>query len=246
MIRALIIDDESHIREDIKSNINHSFSEHLTIVGEATNVKEGKEQIEKLLPDIIFLDIYFPDGTGFDILSQVIYKDFDLIFITGFDNHAIKAIKVGALDYILKPIDDDEFKNAVFKVIRNNKKQKSLKSLIDKSNDYFLDTKKKRIILKTSNTIYTVYEDDILYCKSDGSYTTLYILTSEKILVSKSIKNIQELLSNAIFIRCHQSYLVNKNHVRKYDLRGSLILFTNDKIPVSGRLKEATIKKVFG
>lgn len=246
MIRALIIDDESHIREDIKYNINHMFSEHLTIVGEATNVKDGIEQIDFFLPDIVFLDIYLPDGTGFDIMSKIKFKDFALIFIAGFDNLAIQAIKVGALDYILKPIDDDEFKIAIFKAIKINKKEKFFKKLIDVSNNYFINSKKKRIVLKTLDTIYTVCEDDILYCKSDGSYTTLYTLESEKILVSKSIKNIQELLSDAIFIRCHQSYLVNKNHVRKYNQQGSLILFTNDKIPVSGRLKEASLEKIFG
>lgn len=245
MIRALIIDDELHIREDIRENICHSFSEHLTIVGEAASVQEGIEQIEKLLPDIVFLDIHLPDGTGFDILSKINYKEFDLIFITGFDHLAIKAIKVGALDYILKPIDDDEFKTAVFKAIKHSKKEKFLEKLIDVSKDYFDGAKKKRIVLKTSDTIYTICEDDILYCKSDGSYTTIYIHDSEKILASKSIKTIQELLSDSIFIRCHQSYLVNKEYVRKYDLKGSLILSTNHKVPVSGRLKDASLKRIF-
>jgi len=245
MIRALIIDDESHIREDIRDNINNSFNEHITIVGEAITVKEGIEEIEKHLPDIVFLDIHLPDGTGFDIMSKVNFKDFALIFITGFDNLAIQAIKVGALDYILKPIDDDEFKTAVFKAIKNTKKDKYLEKLIDVSNDYFIGAKKKRIVLKTLDTIYTVNEDDILYCKSDGSYTTFHMLDSEKILVSKSLKNIQELLSDSVFIRCHQSYLVNKNYVRKYDLKGLFVLSTNDKIPVSGRLKDASLKRIF-
>ena len=245
MIRALIIDDETHIREDIKDNLNTSFSEYLTVVGEATTVQEGVEQIDKLLPDMVFLDIHLPDGTGFDIISKSNFKDFNLIFITGFDNHAIKAIKVGALDYILKPIDDDELNTAVFKIIKSSKKEKYLEKLIDISNDYFVGAKKKRVVLKTFDTIYTVCEDEILYCKSDGSYTTFHMLDSENILVSKSLKNIQELLSNTVFIRCHQSYLVNKNYVRKYDLRGSLILSTNNKVPVSGRLKDASLKRIF-
>ena len=102
MIRALIIDDEAHIRKDIRSRVEDHFSKDIVIIGEAESVETGLIAIDKYEPHLLFLDVHLIDGTGFDVLTQTTYKDFDVIFVTGFDDHAIKAIKVGALDYILK------------------------------------------------------------------------------------------------------------------------------------------------
>lgn len=245
MINALIIDDELEIRNEIRSKIALYFSREINIIEEADSVASSLALIEKFQPDLLFLDIHLSDGAGFDILTQSTYKDFHLIFITGFDQHAIKAIKVGALDYILKPIDEEEFKEAVSKAIQNSAEEKHLTKLAEISNEYFKGVQKKRVVVKTTNTVYAIYEDDILYCKSDGNYTTFYTNSHEKIVASKPLKKIVEVLSEDIFIRCHQSYLVNKKHVVKYKKNGVLILQDDTQIPVSSRRQEYVLKKIF-
>ena len=217
MVRVIIIDDEAPIREDVRAKLEEHFSKEIVIVAEAESVETGKKAVEKFEPQLLFLDINMGDGTGFDLIDQSSYKKFDVIFVTGFDNHAIKAVKVGALDYILKPVEDEEFIEAVEKAIERKESENHLEKLIEVSNEYFKGASKKRVILKTADTVYAIYEDDILYCRSDGNYTTFYTQQMEKIVVSKSIKKIEEILTENEFIRCHQSYIVNKKHVLKYN-----------------------------
>lgn len=246
MINVIIIDDEAHIRADIRAKVETYFKSKITILSEAGSVEAAVLALEGHKPDLVFMDVHLGDGTGFDILKRSKFKKFDLIFITGFDNHAIKAIRVGALDYILKPIDDDEFKDAVFKALEHDDTEHQLERLIEVSSEFFSGAKDKRIILKTADTVYAVYENDIIYCRSDGNYTTFYTQQLEKIVVSKSIKKVEDILSEDIFIRCHQSYIVNKKHVLKYNKNGVLIVNLDFKVPVSSRRKDYTLKKIFG
>ncbi len=245
MIKAILIDDEAHVRSDVAKKIATNFNDKITIIAEANSVATAKKTIEEKKPDLIFLDVDLGDGTGFDVLKNTLYKDFEVIFITGYDKHALKAIKVGALDYILKPIDEIEFVEAVNKAIENKNKESHLEKLIEISSEYFSGTKNKRVILKTTDSVYAIYEDDIFYCKSDGNYTTFFTTQQDKIVVSKPIKKIEEILTETIFIRCHQSYIVNKKQVVKYSKQGYLILNSDIKVPVSSRRKEYTLKKIF-
>ncbi|GAB5399007.1 MAG: LytTR family DNA-binding domain-containing protein [Aureisphaera sp.] len=245
MIKALLIDDEAFVREEIREMVNNYFGNEILVVAEANGVAEGLAAIQNHQPDLLFLDINMGDGTGFDLLKQCATKNFDVVFITGFDQHAIKAIKVGALDYILKPVDEDEFKMAVQKAIDNYQKDNNLEKLIEISSEYFRGVEKKRVILKTSDTVYAIYEDDIIYCRSDGNYTTFYTQQMEKIVVSKALKQIEEILSDDVFIRCHQSYIVNKKHVLKYSKQGVLVVNLDFKVPVSSRRKDYALKRIF-
>lgn len=245
MIKAIIIDDEKHIREDVRSKVVSHFAKEIAIMAEASSVEEALLAISTFEPDLLLLDVNLEDGTGFDVISKSEYTNFDVIFITGYDNHAIKAIKVGALDYILKPVDDDEFQQAVAKAIEDVRPKDELGKLIEVSNDYFKGVEKKRVILKTADTVYAIYEDDIIYCRSEGNYTTFYTLQLEKIVVSKPLKQIEEVLSENDFIRCHQSYIVNKKHVLKYNKQGVLIVHLDFKIPVSSRRRDYALKRIF-
>ncbi|MEL6811381.1 MAG: LytTR family DNA-binding domain-containing protein [Bacteroidota bacterium] len=245
MIKALLVDNEAHIREDIREKIEEFFPQEVVIVGEAESVATGLAAIDQFSPDLIFLDIHMDDGTGFDLINKSVNKNYEVIFITGFDHHAIKAIKVGALDYILKPVDDVEFREAVNKAIENHQKENNLEKLIEISSEYFKGVEKKRVILKTADTVYAIYEDDIIYCRSDGNYTTFYTQQLEKIVVSKPLKQIEEILSENVFIRCHQSYIVNKKHVLKYSKQGVLVVHMDFKVPVSSRRKDYALKKIF-
>ena len=246
MIKALIIDDEASVRNDLKQKVQNYFDRQIEIAAEAASVAEALLAIDIHKPDLLLLDIHLPDGSGFDLIEKSLYKDFEVIFITGFDTHAIKAIKVGALDYILKPVDPDELREAIEKVVKTSDKTQYIEKLIEVTNDYFKGVEKKRVILKTSETIYAVYEDEILYCKSDGNYTTFYTVDMERILVSKPIKKMMEILSEDSFVRCHQSYAVNKKHVVKYNKQGNLIIHGDTKVPVSGRRKDHVMQRIFG
>lgn len=244
MIKAIIIDDELDVRNDIREKIVTYFKNNINIIAEAGSVSKGVEVIEKHKPDLLFLDIELTGGTSFDLLQRINHTNFQIIFITGFNNHAIKAIKVGALDYILKPVDDDEFKKAVNKVFKQLTKNNSVENFINVSTDYFKGIKNKRIVLKTLNTHHIIFEDDIIYCNSEGNYTTFYMVNREKILISKSMKKVEEIVTLNIFLKCHQSYLVNVNYIEKYISDGFLILKNNIKIPISSRRKEIVLNRI--
>ncbi|WP_075341367.1 LytR/AlgR family response regulator transcription factor [Tenacibaculum agarivorans] len=246
MIKAILVDDETYIREKIKNKLNHFFDKEVVVVGEAANVTEAIDCIENNEVDLLLLDVHLKNGTSFDILSEIDHSNLNIIFITGFDEHAIKAIKIGALDYMIKPIDDDEFKEAIQKAIQNKVKDNDLKKSIEVTKEHFSKNEKnKRIILKTLENIYAVNEEDIFYCKSESNYTTFYTKKIDKIVVSKPIKLFEELLSKDVFIRCHKSYLVNKNHVIQYNKQGNLILNEEIQVPVSSRRKDYIIKEIF-
>jgi len=244
MINAVIIEDEISIRNDLKDKLNSFFNTKIVLIGEADNVKDATKLINQLKPNLLLLDIELKDGTSFDLLSNLNHSNFQIIFITGFNEHAIKAIKIGALDYILKPVDEDEFNEAIKKSIDNLSKDTTVGQFIKVSNDYFVGNKKKRIVLKTLETNYIVYEDDIIYCNSDGNYTTFYMNNNKKILISKPLKKVEELISKNIFIKCHQSYLVNINYIEEYKSSGYLFLCNNIKIPIAGRRKEYVFRRI--
>ena len=245
MIKALIIDNDAFVREDIREKVMDYFDKDIVISAEAEGVVTGLAAIEAHQPDLLFLDINMEDGTGFDLLNRCAKKNFDIVFITGYDEHAIKAIKVGALDYILKPVDDQEFKQAVQKAIDNYKKENHIEKLVEISSDYYRGAEKKRVILKTVDNVYAIYEDDIIYCRSEGNYTTFYTQQMEKIMVSKFLKQVEEILTESVFIRCHQSYIVNKKHVQRYNKQGVLIVHLDFKVPVSSRRKDYVLKRIF-
>lgn len=233
MIKAVIIDDKKTIRDSIRKKLNTFFLKDINIIGEEESVKGAVKLIKTLKPDLLFLDIELTDGYSFEILEQINAFDFKIIFITGFNHLAIKAIKLGALDYILKPIDDDEFCEAVERAIAT-KKNESLEELVKVSSEFFNGAKIKRLVLKTADAFTIINEDDLMYCKSEGNYTTFY--TKEKqILISKSLKKAEELLTETKFIKCHQSYLVNKFYIANFLLEGIIILNDDTKIPVSSR-----------
>ncbi len=243
MLNAVIIDDELSFRDDIRNKIKLYYHTDITIIGEAESVKNGIELIQNTKPDLLFLDIELTDGYSFEILEQLKTHDFQIIFITGFNHLAIQAIKLGALDYILKPVDDDEFCDAVDKALAT-KKNIDLEALIKVSSDYFNGSKIKRIVLKTYDAHHIINEDDLIYCKSDNNYTTFYTKDKEKIVISKTLKNTEELLTESIFIKCHRSYLVNKFYIKKVLSIGALVLTDGTEIPISTRRKEHVLSKL--
>ena len=241
MIKTIIVDDEITSRETIKYLIAEYFS-HIEISAEAESVDEAVNAITLHKPDLVFMDIEIKGGTGIQVLKQLNNHDFKLIFITAFNDFAIKAIKFSAIDYILKPINEFEFKNGVERAILEIGKI-SNSSQTDTLFANQENTKERKLVLRTSQEIHIVNISEIVHCVSDNAYTTFRLNTGEKIVVSKGIGEYADLLAGFGFLRPHQSHLVNINYIKKLDKSdgGFLILKDKTQIPVSSRQKQQLI-----
>lgn len=244
MIRALVVDDEKNAREAIQQIIDKYFNE-ISVIGFADDVKSGIRLITQLKPDLVLLDIKLPDGTGFDILNHFSGIPFFTIFITAYDKHAIQAFKFSALDYLLKPIDIDEFRGAIDKVVKAQEEQNTKQKLeIFLENIQNISKEVKRIVLKTSDSIHLVQVNEILRCQSEGNYTKFFFTNKGPILVSKNIKEYYEMLKDFQFFRPHQSHIVNINYIKRFHKLdgGSLIMQDDSNVPVSTRKREELMK----
>jgi two-component system, LytTR family, response regulator len=243
MIRAVIIDDEEEGRNTV-NNILTQYCDSIHVVGQADGVSKGKELILSKQPDIVFLDIQMADGTGFDLLEQLPKVDFRVIFVTAYDQYALKAIKYSALDYILKPIDPQQLIDAVnkFKVLESNFHimAEQIKTLFGFKSGF------EKIALPTSEGLRFVKVDNIIRCESDNNYTSFFLRTGERILVTKTLKEFEETLSDSNFVRVHQSHLINLNYVERYikGEGGSVIMSDGSEVEVSRRRKEAFLDKM--
>ncbi len=240
--KVLIVDDENPTRQLIKKMID-SFGLNLDVYTDGENVKTAIEAIGRIKPDLLILDIQMPDGNGFDVLKALPEKNFEVIFITAYQEFAIQAIKFSALDYILKPLERDELKTALLKAV---------KALNQKKNDFpfvALDNniqphKKKKLILKTLESMFIVDIENIVRCESDKNYTFFFFTEGKKILVSKTLKEYEMLLSGLSFFRVQQSHLINMNYVDRYDKHdgGCVIMKDGTQIPLSQAKKEEFFK----
>ncbi|MBN2420569.1 MAG: response regulator transcription factor [Deltaproteobacteria bacterium] len=242
-MNAVIIDDEGNVRNTIKSLLSGYFPD-INIIAVAGSVSKGYEALVKYQPDILFLDIELPDGTGFDLLKKFPRISFKIIFVTGHDEYAINAIKVSALDYMLKPIDAEEFCNAVEKareIINQTEQQFKFQALIEN-----LQGRKmlKRIILHTSDHLQLVSVSDIVRAEADSNYTRFHLTGDHKIMVSQTLKEFDALLSGSGLIRVHQSHLVNIYYIDRFVKKegGYLILKNGTKVPVSPKLKKQVLQ----
>lgn len=243
MIKTVIVEDEPDLREVNRSLLLDNFVD-IEVVGEADSVESGIELIKRTGPQLVLLDIEIKGGTGFQILQKLKPYNFKVIFITAFNEFALKAIKFSALDYVLKPVNEAEFCSAIEKAIDLLSDDKSGMQIENFFEIYEKKKEDKKIVLKTSDSIHLVKLSNIKYCKSDNSYTTFFIEEKNKIMVSKSIKEYTELLEEYGFCRPHQSYLVNINFIDKIDKAdgGFIILDDNTEIPVSTRKKQSLLQ----
>ncbi len=237
-MNVLIVDDEQKARETIKEVIK-LYCPQVTVVNEADGVKSALIHINSQKPDLILLDIRLNDGNGFDIIDQIRSHNIVIIFITAYNEYAIKAFRVAALDYLLKPIDAEEFALSLERAYEKIKASKLSERI-----DAFLQNMKtgelKKITLKTNENIHIVNISDIIYCEADKNYTTFYLINTTKILVSRTLGEFEELLSGSGFMRVHQSFLINLSNITSYEKGdgGFVITSGNHKIPVSTRKKE--------
>jgi two-component system, LytTR family, response regulator len=239
MIRTVIIDDEKNVRELVK-NILNDLCPGVEVVGDADGVKSGLELIQNTRTDLLLLDIKMQDGTGFDLIAQYKGEPFRIVFITAYEEYAIKAIKLSAVDYILKPIAPEDLKNAIGKAehLLAAEHEMKVKTLLGNLNNHLHDDKK--IVLRTHDKLHYIPVGDIIYCESDNSYSTFYLKDKTSIIVSRTLKEFEDILAGYGFYRPHKSYLINLKHIRAYDKTdgGNIIMSDQLVIPISDKKKE--------
>lgn len=238
MLRAIIIDDINTIRQK-NMDLIQEYCPDVAIIAEADSVESGIKAIQKYLPDLVFLDVEMGDGTGFDLLQKLRPIDFKVIFITAYQDFAITAFRFSAIDFLLKPVDPDDLVEAVKKAEKMINKDmlelqlNTLFSNIERPKDL------KKLILKTTEKIHSVNVQDIIRCESDKNYTTFYLVNGQRLLVSTSLKEYENMLMPMGFFRSHQSHLINMLFFDHY-LKGDNQIIMKDKssIPLAIRKKE--------
>lgn len=249
MIRCLIVDDESKAREILVEMLK-LYCSGVKVVGQAHNVSSAYEKINSLKPDLVLLDIKMPDGSGFDLLKKFSSIDFKVVFITAHEEYAIKAFRFSALDYLLKPIDPSDLISAVEKISELENVAGMDEQFDTFKNNYFKEetTRDKRIVLKTTENIYIIYLKDVIRCQSEKNYTYFYFADRDRIIVSKTLKEFEEILTDYGFMRVHRSHLVNLKFIERYDkTEGGLLIMTDQsKVDVSHRKKEALLNYMYG
>lgn len=240
MLRTLIIDDEKPVRDTL-SGLLKKICPQVMLVGEADGVKTGLHAIRENSPDLVLLDIKMDDGTGLDLLHQIENINFKIIFITAYEEFAIKAFEFSAIDYILKPVNPEKLEKAVKQAERLKQHVFITQISALKANLEDPGNQNKKIIIKNRESIFLLNVDDILHCESDGSYTIVETKDNQKIIVSKVLKEYDKLLSESGFIRIHRSHLINLKHIKRFDKQdgGILLMSNNTWVPVSttGRVR---------
>lgn len=244
MTTAILIDDDQHLREGLKALLAR-YTNDIHIIGEADSVKTGILAIEKHKPQVVFLDIHLGDGTGFDILERLKSTNgkiaSHIVFITAHEKYAVKAFKFSALDFILKPIDPEELQETIAKIKAISSSTKSFDHIdlllenIRKKVDNF-----KRIALSTSDGIHLFEVADIIRLEAKGNYTEFFIRNHKPVLISKTLKEYEELLSEQGFERIHQSHLINLSFLKSYIKTdgGYVIMADNANIPIAQSKRE--------
>lgn len=251
MLKAIIVDDEIKNRETLDKMLNQ-FCPQVDLVDKVNSIAAAKESISYHEPDLVFLDIEMPGGNGFELLEEVENLSFDVIFTTAHADYAIKAIKFAALDYLLKPINIKELVNAVEKAVQkkdggepvseiNSRKYEVLRTNREKD-----DFKFTKIALPTLEGIDFIEVDEILRCEASRSYSNFYLRSGEKIVVSKALKEFEDLLSEVNFFRVHKSNMINLKYIKKYVKgKGGYVVMEDDSIvDVSVRRKDDLMHKL--
>ncbi|MBT1690755.1 LytR/AlgR family response regulator transcription factor [Dawidia soli] len=240
MYKAVIIEDEHRLREALSILLEMVAGDAVVVVGYAEHVDDAVRLVNRLKPDLVFMDIILKDGTGFDVLQRLDYRGFRLIFTTAYEEYAIRAFKFSAIDYLLKPIDPEELRLAIGRIKDLQEKvvgEQQLQELQDN-----LQKAPERLVLPTLEAMHVVKVDEIVRCETSGSYTTFLLADGRKIIVSKPLKNYEDMLLPPLFFRVHQSHLINVHYIQSYSKEGLILMKDKTSIPLSRTKKEAFFK----
>ncbi len=247
MYKTIIIDDEQNCVEVLEILLSQNFTD-IEVIATFTSSKQALEYLQNHSVDLVFLDIQMPFLTGIDLLEKLEKYNFHVVFTTAFDQYAIKAIKLSALDYLLKPIDVDLLENTISK-FRKVKGQADIKNQITSLlNHYGAAGNSQNASSNFGNKIAVSFQDriifydpqEIMFCQSNDNYTTIQLKGGEKVMASKTMKHFEDLLAPIGFIKPHQSYILNAKFIAQYNKKdgGHLILTDGTSIPISRHRKE--------
>ena len=244
MIRSIIIDDEPDGREALRIALQ-KYCPEVEILALCPGPEEGIQAINSQKPELVFLDVQMPHKSGFNVLEELGDFDFEVIFVTAFDRYAVKAIKFSALDYLLKPVDVDELQKAVQKAAgRLNRKgfRINYESLIKNMKNP--SGRIEKLAIPDAEGIVFEKVTEILFCEADGNYTKIHLTGKRQLLVSKNLKDFENMLSESNFFRIHHAFLVNLQHIRRYvkGEGGYVILEEGHHVDVSRRKKDSFLQ----
>ncbi len=244
MLNAVIVDDEPKAIQSLSWELNN-FNEDIKIIKTFTNPEDALVFLKTNTPDCLFLDIQMPTMDGFQFLEKLTNREFAIVITTAYDEYAIKALKLEAIDYLLKPIDSDDLNDTIQKIIKFN--SKILNS--NKLEKFLLDINKKqsdkKITLNTDGKLIFLKTEDILFIQSDGNYSTFFLIKNKKLVVTKKLKDVNNLLPEHEFFRIHNSFIVNLNKVTEFlKNEGYVVMESNHKIPVARQRKSDFLEKL--
>jgi len=244
MLQILLVDDENDALEALEWKLNNYIDN--VQVTTCNSPLKAINIINELKPDVVFLDIQMPEMDGFTMIERVEYRDFNLIFTTAHDEFALKAIKVSAIDYLLKPVDKDELLASMEKIKKSKKGdllENKLKLLLNNLNENGSD----KINISADGKVYLLDKEDVVMLKSDKSYTTIFLKSEQQIVVSKTLKEVEKKFQFPEFFRVHNSYLINLNHIKEYlkGLGGELIMTNGLTASISRNRKAELFKKIY-
>lgn len=246
MIKAVIVDDSPEARASLSADLER-YCTGVQLIGQAGSMAEGLKTLRELKPDVVFLDIDLGDGDGFGLLEQLGETQTKVIFTTGMDSHGIRAIKFSALDYLLKPVDPDELAGAVEKLAQEKQKlsiSENLRLLTEHLRPASGSGPIKRLALNSADKVQVVNISDIIRCESERNYTTFFLKGGKQIVVTKTLKEYEELLEPNGFVRVHHSHLINLEHLKEFIKHdgGYALMDDNSHVPVSVRKRDDLLK----
>lgn len=237
MLEAVLVDDESKALESLSWELSN-LSDEVKVIASFTDAHEALLYLEKNTPDCLFLDIEMPTMDGFQFIKSLKNKNFPVVITTAYNQYALKALKNEAIDYLLKPIDSDDLNNTLDKVKKFNNKNYTAERLEQILINFNSKSIKKKITINTDGKLVFLDSEEILYVESDGNYSTLYLEDGQKILLTKKLKEVNQILPPESFFRIHNSFVVNLSKIKEFlKTDGYVVLNTNHKIPVSRQKK---------
>lgn len=237
MLQAVIVDDEKKALQSLSWELTN-FSDEINVVASFTDPFEALNYLNQNTPDCLFLDIEMPTMDGFQFIQKLSNNDFPVVITTAYNQYAIKALKNEAIDYLLKPIDTDDLKETIVKIKKFNAKNYTSDKLEKILMNFNANEKHKKITFNTDGKLVFLESDQILYAESDGNYSTIYLADGHKIVLTKKLKEVNELLPSDSFFRIHNSYVINLTKIKEFlKTDGYVVLQSNHKIPVSRQKK---------
>jgi len=237
MIEAVIVDDEIKALQSLSWELTN-FSGEIEVIASFTDPSKALEHLDKNPPDCLFLDIEMPTMDGFQFIQKLKNRNFPVVITTAYNQYAIKALKNEAIDYLLKPIDSDDLKDTIAKIEKYNSRNNTAERLEKILLKYNSNSVHKKITFNTDGKLVFLESDDIVYAESDGNYTTVYLKDGQKMVLTKKLKEVNEILPSDGFYRIHNSYIINLNKIKEFlKTDGYVILKPNHKIPVSRQKK---------